>query len=160
MRLGVPVAPISPAAPERLFDYLKLSGINMLGVIFPFHYPTLLRRQSLCTRSDDFSGFPRDSLTGFWNVRRSRVVLWRCSSSTRCWEASDRSASLSNGRSSLESPDHLMFPGPVERLPIGSLHLARWRTARCLAPPARGCAATPSAAPTHAPPPHSSVPVR
>lgn len=28
-------------SPERLFDYLKLSGINMLEVIFAFHYSTL-----------------------------------------------------------------------------------------------------------------------
>lgn len=27
--------------PERLFDYLKLLGINMLEVIFPFHYSAL-----------------------------------------------------------------------------------------------------------------------
>lgn len=26
--------------PKRLFDYLKLLGINMLEVIFPFHYST------------------------------------------------------------------------------------------------------------------------
>lgn len=72
------------AGPERLFDYLKLSGINMLEVIFPFHYPTLLliplsdsvEAGAPPGLTDNFSPFPCDSLTDFWNVTQSPRVVF------------------------------------------------------------------------------------
>lgn len=49
------------AVPERVFDYLKLSGINMLEVIFPFHYSTLLLIPLSEVLSSVYSGEPPSS---------------------------------------------------------------------------------------------------